>query len=82
MYWVKGESEVPWVYVSSTGRLYHNGVYVGYGYSGKGQYTNDPVAEWRSDLGPIPQGEYTIEPIANNVCTRTDESTYTLDNWL
>ncbi len=59
-----------WIYVSSTGNLYHFGAYADKGYSGSGSYANQPDAEWRSDLGPIPQGQYTIGKIGNHTVMR------------
>jgi len=51
-----------WVYKQSTGEIGHNGLFVGIGYSGHGDYKNDPSAENMPDFGPIPRGEYSIGP--------------------
>jgi Tlde1 domain len=50
-----------WTYAVSTGTLYNpSGIAVGWGYSGAGEYKNDPTAEPLHDLGPIPEGVYRI----------------------
>jgi hypothetical protein len=51
-----------WQYSQSSGQLSRNGVLVGTGYSGYGADKNQPNDESVKDLGPIPQGEYTIGP--------------------
>lgn len=55
-----------WVYHQSTGKLYHDGRYMGNGYSGKIPWKNYPNAQNRHGEGPIPRGRYTIgEPFDN-----------------
>jgi len=55
-------SKLNWTYQQSTGKVLDpNGVVIGYGYSGKGKYKNDPEAQAIHDQGPIPEGYYTID---------------------
>jgi hypothetical protein len=50
-----------WIYQQATGKIMDpGGVVVGYGYSGRGVYKNDPEAQSRHDEGPIPEGYYSI----------------------
>jgi hypothetical protein len=49
-----------WVYNSANGVLFHNGKWVGTGYSGHPPYVNDVAAQGFADQGPIPQGQWTI----------------------
>jgi len=49
-----------WTYQQSTGKLSHDGVLVGIGYSGRENGLNNPAAQSQKALGPIPQGEWTI----------------------
>jgi len=51
-----------WIYSQATGRLSLNGEPVGTGYSGKGTGLNNPEMQDTADVGPIPQGTYTIGP--------------------
>lgn len=52
---------MPWTYEVFTGALCNTaGDAVGWGYSGSSEYKNDPTAEPLHDLGPIPEGTYTI----------------------
>lgn len=50
------------IYEQSTGKFYENHgdhrTYLGVGYSGKYPYTNDPDAQHRTGLGPIPRGRW------------------------
>ena len=39
----------------------------GAGYSGQGQGLNNPKAQDKPNVGPIPQGNWKIEPQKNNV---------------
>ena len=60
-----------WVYVQKTGNLYavHPPVIkdlVGAGYSGYGQYRNNPASQCFQDLGPIPRGQWAIGPLQEN----------------
>ncbi len=60
-----------WVYVQRTGNLYHSSPpvvksLVGSGYSGYGEYKNDPNSQCYQDLGPIPRGAWTIGPLQDN----------------
>lgn len=49
-----------WIYSIGKGELCHDGVFVGTGYSGYGNFKNDPKAQDKRDLGPIPEGLYFI----------------------
>ena len=49
-----------WTYAQKTGDLLFNGQLVGAGYSGFDNGKNNPSMQAVADLGPIPQGEWTI----------------------
>jgi hypothetical protein len=50
-----------WTYEQSTGKLFNPaGVFVDEGYSGFGQGVNNPTMEFDPNVGPIPQGLWTI----------------------
>ena len=49
-----------WRYVQSTGQLTRDGQSKAFGYSGAGEGKNDPAAQDQHNVGPIPQGIYTI----------------------
>jgi hypothetical protein len=49
-------------YQQSTGEFTRNGVLLAMGYSGNGAGMNNPAMQDQVNLGPIPQGVYTIEP--------------------
>src|SRR5277367_6929293 len=51
-----------YTYSQSTGILARNGVTVGEGYSGHGAGRNNPAMQAVPDVGPIPQGQYSIGP--------------------
>jgi type VI secretion system (T6SS) effector TldE1-like protein len=51
-----------WSYDSANGNLSQDGTFVGTGYSGFGDGVNNPEEEMDADIGPIPRGEYTIDP--------------------
>lgn len=55
-----------WTWHQATGEMSCNGGLIAEGYAGHAPYQNDPAAEWRPDLGPIPQGSYTIGPAQNH----------------
>jgi hypothetical protein len=55
-----------WTYNQSNGALSHNGVQVGLGYSGHGDGVNNPAMQSVSNVGPIPQGQWTIGEGADN----------------
>jgi RHS repeat-associated protein len=60
-----------WVYSQSTGRLSYvdadgNSTYVGSGYSGYGPGLNNPAMQNVQNIGPLPQGDYTIGPQQDN----------------
>lgn len=50
------------VYSQSSGKMAHNGSDVAVGYSGHAEGVNDPAMQEISNVGPIPQGHYTISP--------------------
>lgn len=49
-------------YQQSTGILTKDGVELASGYSGNGEGLNNPAMQDVHNVGPIPQGVYTIEP--------------------
>jgi hypothetical protein len=50
-----------WKYSQSTGKLVNpSGSLVGTGYSGHGEGLNNPAMQNVADVGPIPQGRWTI----------------------
>jgi hypothetical protein len=49
-----------WVYHQYSGELYHDGVLITRGYSGKGLNKNNPLSESIRGQGPIPRGRYII----------------------
>jgi hypothetical protein len=49
-----------WIYIQSTGELFHNGAPIAVGYSGKGPGKNDVEYQAIHNMGPIPRGEYRI----------------------
>lgn len=49
-----------WTYVITTGTLVRNGAAVGHGYSGHSEGLNNPSMCNVRDVGPLPQGTYTI----------------------
>ena len=55
-----------WLYFQSTGELWHEGVLVAKGYSGKGAGKNNPALQSTKHVGPIPRGFYTTEPPYNS----------------
>lgn len=57
---------MPWYYDQLSGKIFHNDVFVGVGYSGAGQTAaggrNNPDLQNVRNTGPIPTGEYAIGP--------------------
>jgi hypothetical protein len=49
-----------WTYSQKTGELQQDGEHVATGYSGAGSGKNNPEMETVHNVGPIPQGEWTI----------------------
>lgn len=49
-----------WIYQDSTGKLSRDGVLVGWGYSGYSFGKNNDADENISDIGPVPEGDYSI----------------------
>ena len=49
-----------WIYAQKTGDLLFNGQRVGAGYSGFDNGKNNPSMQAMADVGPIPQGDWTI----------------------
>jgi len=49
-----------WVYQQSTGNLSLNTIFIVTGYSGNGAGLNKPTAQNQPNVGPVPQGTYTI----------------------
>ena len=58
-----------WMYSQSTGQLSHNGSYVATGYAGNGAGLNNPAMQNVQNVGPLPQGSYTIGPQYNSANT-------------
>lgn len=54
-----------WQYQQSTGDILHDSAYEGIGYSGRAGGRNNPDAQTIVDVGPVPQGKYTIEPASD-----------------
>ena len=57
---------MPWTYSQSSGKLLLNGTLVATGYSGHDDGLNNPVLQNEAQIGPIPQGVYTIGPVTAN----------------
>jgi hypothetical protein len=51
-----------WTYKQTSGELLHNDVHAGSGYSGFGAGKNNPAQQNVADVGPCPQGKYSIGP--------------------
>lgn len=49
-----------WTYAQETGELQQDGKHVATGYSGAGHGKNNPDMQEVHNLGPIPQGDWTI----------------------
>lgn len=49
-----------WTYAQKSGQLLQDGQLVGTGYSGFDNGKNNPAMQAVHDVGPIPQGEWTI----------------------
>ncbi len=61
-----------WIFRQSTGQISHidvegNTTHIGTGYSGHGEGLNNPSMQHMPNVGPIPQGTYTIGPQQTNV---------------
>ncbi len=57
---------MPRVYSQATGNLALEGNLIGTGYSGNGTGLNNPAMQDDPDIGPIPQGAYTIGPACHD----------------
>jgi hypothetical protein len=62
-----------YVYSQSTGELTQDGIVVGVGYAGAGSGKNDSEMQAVPNVGPLPQGFYTIgepytDPIDGPLC--------------
>ncbi len=55
-----------WFYSQKTGTLTRNGMRFTGGYSGHDAGKNNPAMQSVHDVGPIPQGEYTIGELHDN----------------
>jgi hypothetical protein len=55
-----------WTYRQSTGEIIHNGELIGIGYSGNGQWKNDPASQDIVDHGPLPRGLYTMTDLVKD----------------
>jgi hypothetical protein len=49
-----------WIYAQKTGALWRDGQHVATGYAGCDEGKNDPGMQAVADVGPIPQGRWTI----------------------
>lgn len=52
-----------WNYEQTTGRISHDGNFVGIGYSGNSTGKNNPDMEEVQAVGPIPRGQWHIGPV-------------------
>lgn len=53
---------MPWIYHQATGKVYHDDKLMKErGYAGSGVFKNNPGAQTRKNLGPLPRGSYTID---------------------
>jgi hypothetical protein len=50
-----------WTYAQETGALLHDGQSVATGYSGFDDGKNNPAMQAVPDVGPIPQGDWSVE---------------------
>jgi Protein of unknown function (DUF2778) len=50
-----------WTYAQKSGELWREGQLVATGYSGCDEGKNNPAMQGVEDVGPIPQGDWTIE---------------------
>lgn len=57
---------MPWSYSQSTGALSLDGTFIGTGYSGNGEGLDNPDFQNVPDVGPIPEGTYTIGPASTH----------------
>jgi RHS repeat-associated protein len=73
---IKDPSGLDWKYSQGSGAIYKDTggivVYVGSGYSGHGNGVNNPDDQFIPNVGPIPQGTYTIGPQQNHVIVHPD----------
>jgi hypothetical protein len=51
---------MPWTYSQSSGSLHHDGQLIAVGYSGHDVGKNNPALQSTPNVGPIPQGRYSI----------------------
>ncbi|NCB95285.1 MAG: DUF2778 domain-containing protein [Negativicutes bacterium] len=66
---------MPWTYKQSTGEIFLDGELFATGYSGKGIGKNNPVMQYVKNVGPVPEGKYTLSdafyhPHKGPVCIR------------
>ena len=54
---------MPFTYKIGTGEMFHNDNRIGIGYSGHGDDVNQPAFENVPQMGPLPEGWYTIGPM-------------------
>lgn len=52
---------MPLLYAIDTGNLYKEAIRIGRGYSGHGEGLNNPAMTNVKDVGPLPEGWWTIE---------------------
>lgn len=51
-----------WTFKQSTGELFRDDVYDAIGYAGHAEGRDNPALQTVANVGPLPQGHYTIEP--------------------
>ncbi len=51
-----------WTYRQTDGELLHDGEFIGTGYSGTKEGRNNPAEQATPNVGPVPQGTFTIGP--------------------
>jgi hypothetical protein len=55
-----------YTYIISTGELQQDDIHIAFGYSGNGEYKNNPDFQNIPMHGPLPCGKYTIGSIESN----------------
>jgi len=63
---VSGNVRMNHVYKQSTGEWFHEGELLGTGYAGRDNGKNNPSMQGVHNIGPIPEGWYTIGEVITN----------------
>jgi hypothetical protein len=66
-----------WKWDQSAGEITHDGVHVGYGYSGRDRGLNNPAMQAAPGVGPIPRGAWKIVSVGDS--PQTGKFTIVLD---